>query len=77
MCQIVIMALKRFEICIHIFFIGFQTNEISYTKSALKCHFAVKYFSFKNLIVFGAYLVISVHNLKCICGLHFELHKKT
>ena len=59
-----------------IILLGFESNEISNTESALKCHFVVKYFSFQNTIVFGAYLVMSVHNLKCICGLHVELHKK-
>ena len=67
---------KKNEICINNILLGFKTNEISNTKSVLKCHFVVKYCSFKNFIVFGAYLVISVANLKCICGLHFKLHKK-
>ena len=57
---------KKLKFAFIIFLLGFKTNEISNTKSALKCHFVVKYFSFKNLIVFGAYLVISEHNLKCI-----------
>ena len=58
------------------FLLGFKTNDISNTKSALKYPFCKTKISFENVIVFGACLVITVPNLKFIYELYFELHEK-